>query len=150
MEDTMTTLWYTYVAESQFKSVRWNWGATTKGICLIWSRGRLFPPSLPCRGQGIGKQLGTISSRHKRSAGRNLVVHRHGTTLRQSVQEVPLSADCFFFSLFQPFCLNMPCGRHCDYILVTGWSHWYIKGRQVIRRHRRERSVSFMSLVIFQ
>ena len=43
--------------------------------------------------KGIGKQLGTISSRHKRSAGRNLAVNRHGTTLRQSVQEVPLSAD---------------------------------------------------------
>ena len=46
-----------------------------------------------------------ISSWHKRSVGRNLVVHRHGTALRQSVQEVPLLA-VFFFSLFQPFCLK--------------------------------------------
>ena len=68
------------LAESQFKSVE---------VELRWSR--LFPPSLPCRGQGIGKQRGTISSWHKRSASRNLVVHRHGTTLRQIVQEVPLS-----------------------------------------------------------
>ena len=45
--------------------------------------------------KGIGKQLGTISSGHKRSAGRNVAVNRHGTTLRQSVQEVPLSADFF-------------------------------------------------------
>ena len=118
----MTTLSYIYVAESQFKSVRWSWAATTKGICLIWSRGRLLPPSLPCRGQGIGKQLGTTSSRHKRSTGRNLVVHRHGTALRQSVQEVPLSAGFLFsLSLFSShFVLNMPCERHSDYILVTG------------------------------
>ena len=54
--------------------------------------------------KGIGKQLGTISSRHKRSAGRNLVVNRLGTELRQSVQEVPLSA--VFFSPFQLFCLK--------------------------------------------
>ena len=97
MEGTMTTFSYIYVAESQFKSVRWKRGATTKGICLIWSRGRLLPPSLSCRGQGIGKQPETISSRHKRSTGRNLVVNRHGTALRQSVQEVPLSA-VFFLS----------------------------------------------------
>ena len=69
----------------------------TKGICLIWSRGRLFSPSLSCRGQGIGKHRGTISSWHKRTAGRNLVVHRHGTTLRQSVQRYRCR---LYFSLF--------------------------------------------------
>ena len=55
--------------------------------------------------KGIEKQLGTMFSGHKRSAGRNLAVNRHGTTLWQSVQEVPLSAD-FFFSLFQSICLK--------------------------------------------
>ena len=55
---------------------------------------RTFPHCL-VGDKDIGKQLGTISSRHKRSAGRNLAVNRHGTTLRQSVQEVPLSADFF-------------------------------------------------------
>ena len=69
----------------------------TKGICLIWSRGRHFSPSLSCRGQGIGKQRGTISSWHKRTAGRNLVVHRHGTTLRLSVQRYRCR---LYFSLF--------------------------------------------------
>ena len=69
----------------------------TKGICLKWSRGRLFSPSLSCRGQGIGKQHGTISSWHKRTAGRNLVVHRHGKTLRQSVQRYRCR---LYFSLF--------------------------------------------------
>ena len=73
----------------------------TKGICLIWSRGRLFSPSLSCRGQGIGKHPGTISSWHKRTAGRNLVVHRHGTTLRQSVQRYRCRLYfSFFFSHF--------------------------------------------------
>ena len=81
----MTTLSYIYMAESYFKSIRWNC-VVNKGICLIWSRGRLFSPSLSCWGQGIGKQRGTISGWHKRTASRNLVVHRHGTTLRQSVQ----------------------------------------------------------------
>ena len=69
----------------------------TKGICLIWSRGRLFSPSLSCRGQGIGKHRGTISSWHKRTASRNLVVHRHGTTLRQSVRRYRCR---LYFSLF--------------------------------------------------
>ena len=63
-----------------------------KGICLIWSRGRLFSPSLSCRGQGIVKHRGTIST-----AGRNLVVHRHGTTLRQSVRRYCCR---LYFSLF--------------------------------------------------
>ena len=72
-----------------------------KGICLIWSRGRHFSPSLSCRGQGIGKHRGTISSWHKRTAGRNLLVHRHGTTLRHSVQRYRCRL-CFplFFSHF--------------------------------------------------
>ena len=66
-------------------------------ICLIWSRGRLFSLSLSCRGQGIGRQRVTISGWHKRTAGRNLVVHRHGTTLRQSVQRYRCR---LYFSLF--------------------------------------------------
>ena len=69
----------------------------TKGICLIWTRGRLISPSLSCRGQGIGTHRGTISSWHKRTAGRNLVVHRDGTTLRQSVQRYRCR---LYFSLF--------------------------------------------------
>ena len=69
----------------------------TKGICLIWSRGRLISPSLSCRGQGIGKHRGNISSWHKRTAGRNLVVHRHGTTLRHSVQRYRCWLFFFFF-----------------------------------------------------
>ena len=64
---------------------------------VSWSRGRLFSPSLSCRGQGIGKQRGTISRWHKRTAGRNLVVHRHGTMLRQSVQRYRCR---LYFSLF--------------------------------------------------
>ena len=57
---------------------------------------------------GHRKQRGTIySSRHKRSAGRNIVLHRHGTTPRQSVQEVPLSA-LFFFSLSGSLPLSLP------------------------------------------
>ena len=69
----------------------------TKGICPIWSKGRLFSPSLSCRGQGIGKHRGTISSWYKRTAGQNLVVHRHGTTLRESVQRYRCR---LYFSLF--------------------------------------------------
>ena len=72
--------------EILIKAVRWT-ELPRKGICLIWSRGRLFPPSLPCPGgTGIRKQLGTISSWYKRSASRNLGVNRHSTTLRQRVQ----------------------------------------------------------------
>ena len=48
-------------------------------------------------GQCIGKHRGTISSWHKRTAGRNLVVHRHGTTLRQSVRRCRCR---LYFSLF--------------------------------------------------
>ena len=71
-----------------------------KGICLIRSSGRLFSTSLSCRGQGIRKQSGTISSWHKPTVGQNLVVHCHATTLQQSVQ----SYHCrLYFSLFQPF-----------------------------------------------
>ena len=100
MEDTMTTFSYIYM----WLNLRYNRDASTKGICLMWSRGRHFPPSLPRRGQGIGT---AISSWHKRSTGRNLVVHRHGTALRQRVQEVPLLAELFFFfSLFHPFFLK--------------------------------------------
>ena len=72
----------------------------TKGICLMWSRGRPFSPSLSCRGQGMGKQRGTISSWHKQTAGRNLVVNRHGTTLRQSVQRYRCRLYFLFFSHF--------------------------------------------------
>ena len=81
------------------KVVRWNFVAYRKGICLIWSRGRLFPPSLPCPGEtGIRKQLGTISSWYKRTAGRNLGVNRHGTTLRQRVQRYR-----YWLYFFSPF-----------------------------------------------
>ena len=73
---------------------------------------------LPCRGQGIRKQRGTISSWLKRT------VHRHGTTLQQSVQRY-----------------------RCRLYLSLFFSH-ILKGYQVARRHRRERSVSFMSLVM--
>ena len=89
----------------------------TKGICLIWSRGRLFSPLLSCRGQGVGKYCGTISGWHKRTAGRNLVVHRHGTTLRQSVQRY--RCRLFFSLVFSHFVLNLPCGRDSDYFSNT-------------------------------
>ena len=96
----------------------------TKGICLIWSRGRLFSPSLSCRGQGIGKQRGTISSWHKRTAGRNLVVYRYGTMLRQSVQRYRCR---LYFPLF--------------------FSHFDIKAGKSSEDTVRERlRVSFMSL----
>ena len=112
---------------------------STKGICLIWCRGRLFPPSLPCRGQGIGKQRGTISSWHKRTAGRNLVVHRHGTTLRQTIQKYDNRCRLYFSLFFSHFyskagkspedivgkeafhscplsnCRRVLCTIHCDY-----------------------------------
>ena len=58
----------------------------TKGICLMWSR-TTTDFSLPhclVGDKGIGKQLGTISSRHKRSAGRNLAVNRYDGTVRRS------------------------------------------------------------------
>ena len=81
-----------------------------KGICLIWSRGRLFPPSLPCPGgTGIRKQLGTISSWYKRSASRNLGINRHGTTLRQRVQRYRY---WLYFSLLLAFGLRM---RRCQF-----------------------------------
>ena len=90
----MTTLSYIYLDESQLVSqveLRCNERDLSR------PRGRLFSPSLSCRGHGIGKQRGTISSWHKRIAGRNLVVHRHGTTLRQSVQRYRCR---LYFSLF--------------------------------------------------
>ena len=73
---------------------------------------------LSCRGQGIGKRRRTISSWLKRT------VHGHGTTLRQSVQRY-----------------------RCRLYLSLFFSH-ILKGCQVARRHRRERSVSFKSLVM--
>ena len=66
---------------------------------MVW--GRLFSPSLSCRGQGIGKQRGTTSSWHKRTAGRNLVSTRGASSWYNApgkCPEVPLSA--VFFSLF--------------------------------------------------
>ena len=52
---------------------------------------------------GLGADLSLphclVGDRVSEAAGRNLVVHRHGTALRQSVQEVPLSAFFFLFSL---------------------------------------------------
>ena len=88
---------------------------STKGICLIWSWGRLFSPSLSCRGQGIGKQRGTISSWHKRTAGRNLVVYRHGTTFRQSVQRYRCRLYfCLFFSHF-----DIEAGKSPEDIVAT-------------------------------
>ena len=97
----------------------------TKGICLIWSMSRLFSASLSCRGQGIGKQRETISSWHKRTAGRNLVVHRHGTTLRQSVQRYRCR---LYFSLF--------------------FSHFDIKASKSPEDIVGKETVSFMSLVM--
>ena len=97
----------------------------TKGICLMWSRGRLFSPSLSCRGQGIGKQHGTISSWHKRTAGRNLVVQRHGTTLWQTVQRYRC---LLYFSLFF---------SHFDIILLfTGKSPEDIAGKEAFHSCR--------------
>ena len=56
----------------------------TKGICLIWSRGRLLPPSLPCRVQGYRKAawnhlqqadllISYTPSRSLRSSSKNLL-----------------------------------------------------------------------------
>ena len=54
------------------------------GICLIWSRGRLFSPSLP-----IGDDRYLNLSSQKRPTGRNLggnrLVRRFGTTSRGTV-----------------------------------------------------------------
>ena len=93
-----------------------------KGKCLIWSRGRLPPPppSLLCRGQGIGKQLGNLASWYDAPA-----VSR---TYR---------CQLYFSLFFSHFVLNMPCERHSDYILETGWSPEDIVGKEV----------SFLSLV---
>ena len=92
-----------------------------KGSVSYGLGGRLVPPSLPCRGQGIGSsEVPSTAAGISDPRARNLVVHRHGTALRQSVQEVPLSAFFFsFFSLcllFSHFVLN----TGSDYILVTG------------------------------
>ena len=72
----MTTCSYIYVAEFQFKSVEME--ALVRKGSVSYGLGVDF--SLPhC-----------LVGWHKRSAGRNLVVHRHGTTLRQSVGAVIL------------------------------------------------------------
>ena len=85
----------------------------TKGICLIWCRGRLFSLSLSCRGQGIVKHRGTISSWQKRTAGHNLVVHRHCTTLRQSVRRYRCR---LYFSLFFSH-FDIKAGKSRKYIV---------------------------------
>ena len=74
----MTTLSYIYMAESQFKSVRWNGGANERDLSHMVKGPTFLSLALSCRGQGIGKHRGTISGWHKRTAGRNLVVHRLG------------------------------------------------------------------------
>ena len=55
-----------------------------KGICHIWSRGRLISPSLP-----VGDDWHLNLSSQKRSPGRNLgenrSVRRSGTTSRSTV-----------------------------------------------------------------
>ena len=55
-----------------------------KGICLLWSRGRLISPSMP-----VGDDRYLNLSSQKRSAGRNLGGHRSvrrsGTTSRGTV-----------------------------------------------------------------
>ena len=77
---------------------------STKGICLILSMGRLFSPSLSCRGQGIGKQRGTISlqlayaSRGPKSRGAS---SWHNAPANRP--EVPLSAVFFSFFFFSHF-----------------------------------------------
>ena len=98
-----------------------------KGSVSYGLGGRPFSPSLSCRGQGIGKQRGTISSGHKRTAGRNLVVHRHCTTLRQSVQRY--RCRLYFSLFFSHFVFDIKAGKSPEDIV-------------------RERSVSFMSLVV--
>ena len=56
----------------------------TKGICHLWSRGRLISPSLP-----VGDDRYLNLSSQKRSVGRNLGGHRSvrrsGTTSRGTV-----------------------------------------------------------------
>ena len=93
----MTTLSYIYTELNLNLGQLGGTEVPTIGFCLIWSRDPLFSPSLSCRRQGIGKQRGTISSWHKPTTGRNLVVHRHGATLRQSVQRYRCR---LYFSLF--------------------------------------------------
>ena len=95
-----------------------------KGICLIWPRGRLFSPSLSCRGQGIGKHRGTISSWHKRTAGRNLVVHRHGTTLRHSVQRY--RCRLYFSLFFSHFDIKRVMIVDCFFVCTYLHMHFYI------------------------
>ena len=92
MEDTTTTLSYIYVAESQLKSSGWNFGVTSKGICLIWSRGRLFPPSLPCRG-----------TRYRGSSLEPSPAGVRGTTV----------SCCFFSFFFSRFVLTLELPKVC-------------------------------------
>ena len=113
---TITTFSNIYRSLILVKVVRLEPSCLGKGSvsCLILSRGRRFPPSLPCPGwTGIRKQLRTISSWYKRSASRNLGVNRHGTTLRQRVQSTPTGC---IFSLLSAFSLRM---RGCQMALKS-------------------------------
>ena len=98
MEEKITTCSYIYVAEFQFKSVEME-ALVRKGSV---SYGLTFPSLTVLSGTRYRTAQRTISGWHKRSAGRNLVVHRHGTTLRQSVQRYP----CFSWFFFFFFCLS--------------------------------------------
>ena len=92
----MTTLSYMYMAECQFKSVRWN-GVPRKGSVSYGLGADFSLPHCLVREKGIEKQRETICSWHERTVGRNLVVYRHGTTFRQSVQRYRCR---LYFSLF--------------------------------------------------
>ena len=98
MEEKMTTLSYIYMGESQFKSVRWNWGANERDlshICL--SRGRLFSPSLSCRGQGIGKHRGTICGWQKRENFSPLSKYASGQPALKQRQTLYICMTCRSF-----------------------------------------------------
>ena len=70
-----------YIQKLVLTKVRVEW---MKGICLIWSRGRLISPSLP-----VGDDRYLNLSSQKRPPGRNLGEHRSvrrsGTTSRGTV-----------------------------------------------------------------
>ena len=89
-------------------NLRSNRDASTKGICLMWSRGRRFPPSL----------LGHLQLAQAICGPKS----RGASSWYSAPTKCPggTAVGCVFSLFFSHYVLNMPCETHSDYILVTG------------------------------
>ena len=87
MEEISERVLYTYIVIDRNVGCEQSWWM--KGICLIWSRGRQFSPSLPDRGPtqgrgptGIWNLAHSMSDPRAETSGILVMVRRSSTTSR--------------------------------------------------------------------